>query len=132
MVGEVFVPSFGALGIGGVVAFVAGSLMLFDSDLEHFRLSLPLVAALALASVAFVMLVAGLALRQRRHRVVSGVEWMIGQLADAAEGFSREGSVELLGERWNARSPRPVARGQKVRITRVDGLTLEVEPETED
>jgi membrane-bound serine protease (ClpP class) len=128
MVGEIFMPSFGALGIGGLVAFIAGSVILMDTDISAFQLSLPLVAALALSSAAFMMLVASLALRQRRRPVVSGLEQMIGSVGEALESFTGDGPVHVHGERWSAHSDLPVTRGQAVRVLTIDGLKLEIEP----
>lgn len=128
MVAEVFMPSFGALGIGGLAAFVAGSIILLDTEVAAFSLSLPLVIALALTSLAFMMFVTGLALRQRRRPVVSGREQLIGSVGEALEAFAGEGRVHAHGETWSARSRVPVGAGQAVRITAIDGLVLEVEP----
>ncbi len=128
MVAEVFMPSFGALGIGGLAAFVAGSIILLDTEVAAFSLSLPLVVALALTSLAFMMFVTGLALRQRRRPVVSGREELIGSRGEALEAFAGEGRVHAHGETWSARSRVPVGAGQPVRITAIDGLVLEVEP----
>jgi membrane-bound serine protease (ClpP class) len=128
MVAEIFMPSFGALGIGGLVAFVAGSVILIDTEVSAFQLSLPLVAALALSSAAFMMLVASLALRQRRRPVVSGREQMIGSVGEALESFTGDGPVHVHGERWLAHSDLPVTRGQAVRVLTIDGLKLEIEP----
>ena len=128
MVAEMFMPSFGALGIGGLAAFVAGSVILMDTEVSAFQLSLPLVVALALTSAAFTMLVTGLALRQRRKPVVSGREQLVGSTGEALEAFAASGSVHVHGERWQARSRLPVAAGQAVRVVAIDGLTLEIEP----
>jgi membrane-bound serine protease (ClpP class) len=128
MVAEIFMPSFGALGIGGLVAFIAGSVILMDTEVSAFQLSLPLVAALALSSAAFMMLVASLALRQRRRPVVSGREQMIGSVGEALESFTGDGPVHVHGERWLAHSDLPVTRGQAVRVLTIDGLKLEIEP----
>jgi membrane-bound serine protease (ClpP class) len=128
MVGEMFMPSFGALGIGGLAAFIAGSVILLDTELEAFSLSLPLIVGLALASAAFTMMVTGLALRQRRKPVVSGRELLIGSVGEALEPFTGDGAVRVMGERWQAHSRVPVVAGQPVRVTAIDGLQLEIEP----
>ncbi|MDX1594118.1 MAG: nodulation protein NfeD [Gammaproteobacteria bacterium] len=128
MVGEVFMPSFGALGIGGIAAFVAGSVILMDSDMAAFSLSFPLIVALSLTSLAFMTFVTGMLLRQRRKPVVSGREEMVGSVGEALEDFTGDGGIHIHGETWQARSAVPVARGQAVRVTALDGLVLEVEP----
>ncbi len=128
MVGEAFVPSFGALGIGGVIAFVFGSIILMDTDSEFYAISRPLIFAIALVSAAVFIGLATLVARSLRRPVVSGREALIGGTAVATESFSGNGHVRAQGEVWQARSTAPLARGQKVRITALDGLILLVEP----
>lgn len=128
MVGEMFVPSFGALGIGGVVAFVIGSVILFDTGEGGYRVSLPLIGGVALASAAFFMGVIAMALRVHRRPVVSGAEELIGGVGRALDDFEANGLVHTHGESWQARSATPLHRGQKVRIAGREGLTLIVEP----
>jgi membrane-bound serine protease (ClpP class) len=129
MVGEVFMPSFGALGIGGVVAFVVGSLILMDTDVEGFAISLPVVIALSLVSAAFFILVTTLALRQRQRPVVSGTELLVGSLGEADGAIDGgSGYVYVRGERWKATTPVSLASGQPVRVRAVTGLVLDVEP----
>ncbi len=141
MVAEVFVASFGALGIGGVIAFAIGSVMLFDTDMPGFGISPWLIAAVVIASAAFFMAVVMLALKARRRPVVSGAEEMIGAPGEALAAFRTEthpqdpaaahvGRVRVHSEEWQARSRRPVKSGQKLRVTGRDGLMLIVEPET--
>lgn len=130
MLAETFVPSFGVLGIGGVAAFVAGALMLVDSEAPGFTISLALVVPLAVASALVLFGLGGIAMRARRRRVVSGVEGMIGGIAEASEDFAAEGRVRAFGEMWRARSSMPLKSGQRARVCGVDGLTLIVEPET--
>lgn len=129
-VAEAFMPSYGALGIGGAVAFAFGALMLVDSDAPAYGVPLPLVAGLALASLAFVLLVASLAARSRRRAVVSGAPALVGQLGEVTEvnaGGAGVGWAQVQGEHWQVRAQAPLQRGQRVRVARVDGLVLEVE-----
>ena len=125
MIAETFLPSFGVLGIGGIVAFVLGATLLIDTEVPGFGIPLPLIVATALISAALLVLAGGLALRSRRARVVSGREEMIGA---RGEVFDAEGWASVHGERWRVRSAAPLAPGQKVRVTAIDGLTLTVEP----
>lgn len=128
MVAEAFVPSFGALGIGGVVAFVAGSIMLIETENGAYGVSWPLIVAVAVVGALLFGGVAALVARARARRVVSGKEEMIGSTAEALEDFEGEGRVRVHSEDWKARSARPVKRGQKLRVTALDGLVLTVEP----
>jgi len=129
MIAEVFMPSFGALGIGGVVAFIAGSVILMDTDSVGYKLSIPMIVSLAVASAAFFMVVLRMAVSIHRHAVVSGAEQMIGSRGEAMEDFTVEGRVRSHGEIWNARTSVPVRQGQPVRITALEGLTLKIKPE---
>ncbi len=128
MVAEVFVPSFGALGLGGVAAFVVGSIMLLDTASPGFGPSWWLVGGVALMSAAFFMTVVTLALRARRRPVVSGREQMIGAVGEALSAFKTDGRVRVHSEEWQARTRLPLVRGQKVKVVGMEGLVLLVEP----
>jgi membrane-bound serine protease (ClpP class) len=128
MVAEAFMPSFGALGIGGLVAFVVGSIILFDTEVGDFGVAWPLVAGVAVASAAFFFGVVYLALRARKRAVVSGHEELVGAEGEALEDFAATGRVRVHSEEWQARTVAPLKQGQKIRVTGRDGLTLTVEP----
>jgi membrane-bound serine protease (ClpP class) len=132
MIAEVVSPTVGVFGIGGVAAFVAGSIMLFDSELPGYRVSLPLIGALAAASAGIFILGLGAATRARRLRVRTGREAMIGAPAVALEDFAESGRVRAFSESWNARSTRPVREGDKLRVTGIEGLVLTVHPDDAD
>lgn len=131
MIAEVFLPSFGSLGIGGVVAFVVGAIFLIDDDVPGFGIPLPLIAGLGLASAAFVLLIGGMAAKARVRPVVSGREEMLGSTGEVISGAADEIWARVHGETWRVRSARTLVPGMRVRVTAVDGLTLEVMPETE-
>ena len=128
MIAEFMVPSFGALGLGGIVSFVFGSVILVDSDLPGYGVSIPLIVSMALTLSLALLGTVWIAMRSRHRPVVSGLEEMIGAQAKAIEAFEEEGDVWVHGERWHARSAAPVAMGEQLRVTRVVGLTLYVEP----
>jgi membrane-bound serine protease (ClpP class) len=132
IVTELFLPSFGAIGIGGVVAFVIGSIILMDTDVEGYTVSMHLVITVAVVAGALFAATVLLAARQRKRPIVSGREEMIGAMAEAVEPFSEIGAVRAHGEIWSARSSQPVALGQSLRIKNIDGLILEVEPTREE
>jgi membrane-bound serine protease (ClpP class) len=132
MVAEAFFPAYGSLGIGGLVAFVVGSVMLIeDTNLPGFEIPYALIAGVAAASAAFLLFLFGLVVRSRRAAVVSGREQMIGAQAEALEDFAREGWARVHGERWKVRASAPVQRGERLRVTAMDGLTLDVVREGE-
>jgi membrane-bound serine protease (ClpP class) len=128
IVAEVFLPTYGSLGIGGVIAFVVGAMMLVDTEVPGFGVPPSLVAVLAVTSAAFVFLVAGAALKARRRPVVSGREQLIGSVGVALDDSSGEGWVRVHSEQWRARSAEPLKQGQRVRVTARDGLVLTVAP----
>lgn len=130
MIAEAFVPSFGALGIGGVIAFVVGSIILMDE--EGMGISLALIGGTALTSVSFFLWVIGRMVSISRKKVVSGAEEFIGLVGEAMEDFTGEGRVWVHGESWRASAPEPVIKGQKIQVTAIDGLQLEVKPLQED
>jgi len=131
MVAEAFLPAFGSLGIGGLIAFVLGSIILIDTDRvpSGFDIPYPLIGGVAVASAAFVFLVVGMAVRQRRRPVLTGREHMIGAVAEALEDFEREGWARVHGESWRVRADQPVRSGERLRVKAIDGLILTVEVE---
>ena len=128
MVAEAFVPSFGALGIGGVIAFVAGSIMLVETDVEGFQVSWIAVISTAVFGALAFGGVATLAARAHRRRIVSGQEEMIGSTGEALTAFDRKGRVRVHSEEWNAETVQPIKAGQRIKVTGIDGLLLKVEP----
>ncbi len=128
IVAEFHVHSFGSLGLGGLVAFVIGSLILFDSDVPGMSIGLPVIGGIATAAGCALIGIVWLAARSRGHRVVTGIQTMLGESAEVVDGFEEKGLVRYSGELWTARTREPLRPGQRVRITRVEGLTLWVEP----
>jgi membrane-bound serine protease (ClpP class) len=132
MLAEAFVPSFGALGIGGVIGFVIGSIILFDQGEAGYAVSLPLILALALLSASFFLFVVGAAIKARRRPVVSGREELLEARGEVLDDFDGRGRIRVHGEVWQAMTKVPLRRGEKVRVRSVEGLVLGVEPETEE
>jgi membrane-bound serine protease (ClpP class) len=129
MIGEAFAPSFGSLGIGGVVAFVIGSVMLLDTDVSGYRLSWALIGSFAVISAAYVIGVLTLVAKSRQRPIVSGPEHMIGDRAEVIDWDGDAGRVRVQGEIWKARATEPLSKGRLVRVERIDGLTLVVQPD---
>lgn len=128
MIGEVFVPSFGALGLGGIIAFVVGSIILMDTDVPGFGIPVALIGSVALLGGSAVMAIIWFAVRARNRPIVSGREDMIGAPAFAVDDFEGRGHVRAHGELWNAESNVAVRSGQELRVTDMHGLVLSVEP----
>jgi membrane-bound serine protease (ClpP class) len=129
MTGEVFMPSF-VLGIGGIIAFVIGSVMLIDTDILGYGIPWAVIVPVAFASALFIFFVAGMALKARHRPVVSGSEELIGSLGEVLEDFDgKDGWARVHGETWRIRCRQPLGRGQKIRVVRRDDLIFDVEPE---
>ncbi len=128
MIGEAIAPSFGVLGIGGVIAVVIGSIILIDTDVPGFMISRPLIGALALVSSFGLMAIIGIAMKARQRPVVSGREQLLGAEGTALLDFEQDGNVFVHSERWSAVTESPLREGQAVVVTGVDGLTLKVRP----
>lgn len=126
MISEIFLPSFGALGIGGFIAFVVGGLMLFDADHPIIDVGWPFVLGLAIASAAAITAFGAFALRARRRPIVSGREELLGATGVVTVIDGGAAWAEIHGERWRVRSAAPLVVGERVRVTGIDGLTLEV------
>lgn len=132
MVAEAFQPSFGVLGLGGVAAFVAGSVMLIDTELPGYGVNMGIIAGVTVSTVAFFLMALGMVLRNRDHPIVSGQEEMIGAVCVADEHFSERGKVLVHGERWTAVTRTPLKKGDKAVVKALEGLTLEVEALAKD
>jgi membrane-bound serine protease (ClpP class) len=128
MIAEGFAPSFGVLGLGGLAAFVFGSIILMDSDVPGFAVSQSIIGGIAIAGGLAMLGLIYMLMRARNRPVVSGAEAMLGQTAEVLEDFSGRGNVFLEGERWLAESLQPVHKGQLVRVTAIHGLVVNIEP----
>jgi membrane-bound serine protease (ClpP class) len=128
IVAETLAPSFGVLGIGGIIALVIGSIILIDTDVPGFEVSRALIGGIALVSSAGLLAIVYMAVRARQRPVVAGKELLLGAHGQAAEAFELSGPVFVSGERWNALSVAPLEAGQSVEVTGVEGLTLKVRP----
>lgn len=124
MVAEAFVASFGVLGIGGVAAFVAGALILIDTELPGFGIPLSLIATVAVVSALLIGGIVGLALKTRRRALFGGPDALIGSVAEIVG----DGWAQVHGENWRVVSKVPLHPAQKVRVIARNGLVLEVAP----
>jgi membrane-bound serine protease (ClpP class) len=130
MIGEAVTPGFGVLGIGGILAFIAGAVFLFEgpgADIS-FAISLPLIIGVAAVTAALIFGVIAAALEARKRPTMTGAEELIGSIGQVVDWHNPEGSVRVHGEIWAARSERPLNPGDSVRVVGRDRLTLIVEP----
>jgi membrane-bound serine protease (ClpP class) len=129
IVAEFFMPAFGSLGVGGLTAFVIGSILLFDNRESGQRVALPVIVGIAVAGGLVIVAIGWLAARARRRPLSSGVETMIGASVEAVADCQDRCVVRYGGELWNARTASPLRAGQQARIVKVAELTLWVEPQ---
>ena len=128
MTAEAFVPSFGALGLGGIAAFVFGAIMMFDTGVPGFGISLTFVISVAVVAALLIIWVVTYVLKLRRRGAVTGRGSIVGGTGKAMQDFSGDGMVWLEGESWAAHSSVPIAKDQPVVVTDMKGLVLEVRP----
>lgn len=128
IIAEAFVPSFGALGLGGIIALIFGSIMMFDSGIPGFGISVTFVVSLAVAMGGILLWLVTYLVKFRRRGAVSGRERILGGTGVAMESFVGDGRVWLEGETWAARSQVPVEKDQTVSVNGIKGLVLDVEP----
>ena len=128
---EIKVTSYGLLAIGGVVSLIFGSLMLIDSPAPELQLSIPLVFSVVLGFTAIAAFLVRLVLTSQRGAPVSGAEGLIGEVGHALEPLApgATGRVRVHGEIWNAVANEPIASGDRMIVTHVNGLTLTVRKE---
>jgi membrane-bound serine protease (ClpP class) len=120
LLAEAFVPSFGALGIGGIVAFALGSLLLFDSADPTAAVDRSIIAT-AVATVSVFMLTIGyLVLRTQRQPAITGAEGLVGERGVVRRRVDGEGLVFVHGEYWTAVSDDPLEAGESIEVERVE------------
>ncbi|MBU1702740.1 MAG: nodulation protein NfeD [Candidatus Eisenbacteria bacterium] len=129
---EIKVTSYGALTIGGVVSLVLGSIMLFPSSIPSLRVSLGVLIPAVVMVSAFFIFAIGMGLRAQRRRKTTGADGLVGEIGKARTVIHREGKVFVHGEIWNAVSPNPIPEATPVRVVRVEGLRIHVEPAREE
>jgi membrane-bound serine protease (ClpP class) len=129
IVTEFFMPAFGSLGVGGLAAFVIGSIILFDNHESGLRVALPLIVGIAVAGGLVIVTIGWLAARARRRPPSTGVEMMVGASVEAVSDCQDRCVVRYGGELWNAHTASPLRAGQRARIVKVVELTLWVEPQ---
>ena len=128
MTGEAFLPSFGVLGIGGIISFIIGSVILIDTDVPGYSVSWPLIAVASATSGAFFLIVLAMAVKAQKRPVVSGREELLGSYGRVIDWKDRKGTIRVHGESWQACAAAGFEPGARVHIAGIEGLTLLVEP----
>lgn len=130
MISEAFVPSFGSLGIGGVIAFAFGSFILVDE--ESMRISISLILSTAAVSLGVILWIVGNLIMIRRKKFRTGTEALIGSYGEAMEDFADNGKVWVQGESWFAKTQSRIKKGERVKVVGINGLELSIEKGKEE
>ena len=125
-IAEIKVQSFGLLAVGGIISLLLGSMMLFESPNPELRLSWKVLIPTVVLASSFFLVTAGLAFKAYRKKPATGSEGLIGMEGIAETDITPDGKVFVHGENWNAWSDEMIARGAKVIVLEVKGLTLKV------
>lgn len=128
MVFEIYASSFGVIGIGGIIAFIIGSVMLFDMRDAHYQLSWTLIFAMSLLTFTFFLAILTLVFRSQKKAIVSGKEALIGSEGVIVSVMNEQTIVRVMGELWEAKLSQELNPGDKIKVTHVKGLVLDVEP----
>jgi len=126
IISEAFIPSFGILGIGGIISFVFGSIILIDTEMGVYTVSKSLVTAIAIAAAALLVVTIRLFMKVQKQQAVSGIETFVGMTGVVVGNFEETGMVRVEGELWQAVSDAPLAEGDEIRVEAVNGLQLGV------
>jgi len=132
MIVELTLPSFGLIGFSGIVAFALGSIFLIDTGVPGYGVSRSLIGMLSVISSSLLMMFLIWLRRLHSLPVLSGPEEMLNAVATVISWEDDAGRVRMRGTSWAARSDTALSRGQKVRVTAIDGLTVDVEPDSEE
>jgi membrane-bound serine protease (ClpP class) len=126
LVGEAFFPSFGVLGIGGMVSLALGSLLLFDTETSDYGVDKSIVFTAVGTIGTFVLAVSYLVFRTQKSKPTMGLEGLIGEIGEARGHLAPNGQIFVHGEYWNAQADGDIGVGEKVKVTGYDGLRLKV------
>jgi membrane-bound serine protease (ClpP class) len=127
MIAEAFVPSFGVLGLGGIVAFVLGSFILFDTADEKLVVAREIIVTVVVVMSGALLAISYLVLKAQRHRPETGMEGLIGEVGHVMKRIAPTGTVQVHGEIWTAKSEEPIEIGESVQIQGVENLHLWVQ-----
>ncbi len=124
---EVKFTSYGLLTVGGVVSITFGFLTLFEGPIPELRLPLAAILPVSFTVALIMAFLTHRALRAQMWKVSTGAEGIRGEIGTALTEIEREGKVFVHGEYWNARSKERIGVGERVRVTAVKDLIVEVE-----
>lgn len=128
MIFEIYASSFGVIGVGGIIAFIIGSVLLFDVRDAHYQLSWTLILTMCLITFSFFLIILTLVFRSHKKQIVSGPEALIGSEGVVVSVMNEQTIVRVMGELWEARAPQILNAGDPIKVVRVQGLKLDIVP----
>jgi membrane-bound serine protease (ClpP class) len=126
LVGEAFVPSFGVLGVGGIIALALGSLLLFDTPTSDFGVDRSIVFTAVGTLGSFVLAVSYLVFRSQHAKPTLGMASLVGEIGEVRQALAPRGKIFVHGETWTAEAEVAIDAGEKVRVIGFDGMCLKV------
>jgi len=129
MLAEAFIPSFGALGIGGIIAFIIGSFLLIDSPDSSYRIATSIIWAITAVNALFFFIIINMAIRARSSLPENATNRLIGQTGLVLEASNSTGQAKISGEIWKVQSSDLLQKGSTIKVIAVNGLTLQVTKE---
>jgi membrane-bound serine protease (ClpP class) len=124
---EMYVSSFGIIAIGGIIAFILGSILLFDSSNPHYQLSSLLICLMSIVTIIFFFVITAFVVSIMRKKVVTGQEGLIGSEGTVTSVVHEQATVRVLGEIWQAQSTDALTTDEKIKVIGIKGLVLQVE-----
>lgn len=132
LVAEAFFPSFGVLGIGGIVSLALGSLLLFDTPMSDFGVDRSIVFTAVATVGSFVLAISYLVFRSQKAKPTLGREGLIGEIGEARSKLAPTGRIFVHGEHWSAEADGAIEMGERVRVVGYDGMRLKVTRASEE
>lgn len=126
LIGEAFAPSFGILGIGGIISLALGSFFLFDTEGSDLIVDRSIIFTAVGTLGSFVLAISYLVFRSQKSRPTMGIEGLVGELGETRSKLSPTGKVFVHGEYWNAQADGEIESGEKVEIIGYEGMSLKV------
>ncbi|MFQ5681840.1 MAG: nodulation protein NfeD [Candidatus Binatia bacterium] len=126
LVGEAFVPSFGVMGIGGIISLALGSVLLFDAEGSDLMVDRSIILTAVLTLSALMLALSYLVLKSQRRKRTLGMDGLIGEIGEVRTELHPEGKIFVHGEYWNAWCEGELAVGEKIQVIGFKGMNLKV------
>ena len=131
LVGEAFAPSFGVLGVGGLISLTLGSFFLFDTEGSDLIVDRSIIFTAVATLGSFVLVVSYLVFRSQQSKPTLGIAGLIGEIGEVRGKLSPSGKIFVHGEYWNAQADSEIDVGEKVEVVGHEGMNLKVRRSSE-